>query len=363
LAQEVNDMVATVKRNNQTLILDDERWQAVLHRDRGRDGEFVFAVTTTGIYCRPSCPARRPHRENVELFPGPAAAERSGYRPCRRCLPRAASTPQEELVARASAWLDAHVAERVTLPQLAEELGVSPGHLQRTFSRITGVSPREYAAARRLEAAKSHLRNGADVTTALYGAGYGSSSRFYEQAKAALGMTPSSYRRGGEGMMIGYAMGDSPLGRVLVAATDRGICGVSIGEDDAGLEAGLAAEYPRAEIRRDDEALREPLAAVLAYLWERQPLPALPLDVPGTPFERRVWDTLRTIPSGERRSYGQVATALGKPGAARAVAGACAANPAALVIPCHRVVRADGATGGYRWGAERKRALLAAERG
>src|SRR5687767_4106748 len=217
LAQEVQTMVTIARTHDTPTALADDRWQAVLDRDRGRDGDFVFAVSTTGIYCRPSCPARRPRRENVSFFADPAAAERAGFRACRRCRPKSGLSPHEELVARATTWLDAHVEERVTLPRLAAALGVSPGHLQRTFTRVTGVSPRMYAAARRLESAKSRLRDGADVTSALHAAGYGSSSRFYAQARSALGMTPTSYKRGGEGMTMNYATPGSPIGRVLVA--------------------------------------------------------------------------------------------------------------------------------------------------
>src|SRR5215212_4812395 len=341
--------------------LADGRWQAVVNRDRGHDGQFVFAVSTTGIYCRPSCPARRPRPENVSFFANPTAAERAGYRPCRRCRPKAEASSREALVARATAWLDGHIEERITLPRLAAALGVSPGHVQRTFTRVTGVSPRAYAAARRLALAKTRLRDGADVTSALYASGYGSSSRFYAQARSALGMTPASYKRGGEGMTMTYATIDSSIGQILVAATERGICAVSIGEDAAALKRSLAAEYPRATIRRDDEALRPYVGAVLTHLRDRTPLSALPLDVVGTPFQHEVWQALRTIPAGERRTYGQIAATLGNPKGARAVARACATNPAALVIPCHRVVRSDGGSGGYRWGAERKQEILANE--
>ena len=354
-------MVTIARTHDTPTALADDRWQAVMRRDRGRDREFVFAVSTTGIYCRPSCPARRPRRENVSFFADPAAAERAGFRACRRCRPKAVASAREELVARATAWLDDHVAERVTLPRLAAVLGVSPGHLQRTFTQVIGVSPRMYAAARRLELTKSRLRDGADVTSAFHASGYGSSSRFYAQARSALGMTPTSYKRGGEGMTMNYATTDSPLGQILVAATERGICAVSIGEDDAGLEQALTAEYPRATIRRDDDALRPYVDSIVAHLRDRTPLGALPLDVVGTPFQHQVWQTLRTIPVGERRTYGQIAATVGNPNGARAVARACAANPAALVIPCHRVVRGDGGAGGYRWGAERKVAILANE--
>ena len=354
-------MLAIASNQETPTTLADDQWQAVVNRDRGRDGQFVFAVSTTGIYCRPSCPARRPRPENVSFFANPDSAELAGYRACRRCRPKAVASSQEELVARATAWLDTHIEERVTLPRLAAALGVSPGHVQRTFTRVTGVSPRAYAAARRLESAKTRLRDGADVTSALYASGYGSSSRFYAQARSALGMTPTSYKRGGEGMTLNYATADSPLGRILVAATERGICAVSIGEDDASLEQALTAEYSRATIRRDDDALRLYVDSIVEHLQHRTPLGALPLDVVGTPFQHEVWQALRAIPAGERRTYGQIAAMVGNPNGARAVAKACAANPAALVIPCHRVVRGDGGSGGYRWGAERKQAILANE--
>jgi AraC family transcriptional regulator of adaptative response/methylated-DNA-[protein]-cysteine methyltransferase len=259
-------------------------------------------------------------------------------------------------------WIEEHLDERQTLGRMAGALGVSPGHLQRSFTRATGVSPRAYAAARRLETAKSEMRSGADVTSALHAAGYGSSSRFYEQAKAALGMPPATYRRGGEGMTIRFGTAASALGSLLVAATERGICAVSIGDDDSALEAALRAEFPRAIVERDDEAVRDGIDAVLGYLQHRSAIAALPLDLGGTPFQQDVWRALRAIPRGQRRTYAQVAADIGKPGAARAVASACAANPAALVIPCHRVVRGDGGLGGYHWGVERKRALLDEER-
>ncbi len=342
---------------------DEDRWLAVLNRDRGRDGEFVFAVNSTGIYCRPSCPARRPRREHVRFFGGPAAAERAGFRPCRRCRPAAKTSAREDLAGQAAAWIDAHLEERITLPRLAEALGVSPGHLQRTFTRVTGVSPRAYAAARRLDAAKATMRAGADVTRAIHDAGYGSSSRFYDQARARLGMSPTSYRNGGAGRTISYATAASPLGQLLVAATDRGVCAVSVGDDDAVLVSALEAEFPRAVIQRDEPAMQPTLDAVLAHMHDHAAIATLPLDLTGTPFHHRVWQEPRSIPAGETRTYGQVVARIGQPGAARAVASACAANPAALVIPCHRVVRGNGTSGGYRWGRERKQALLEAEQG
>lgn len=320
LCEEVYFMLTTTSRPNGTPLLDDDRWQAVLARDRDRDGEFVFAVRSTGIYCRPSCPARRPRPENVRFFDDPHAAERAGYRACRRCRPRTTATAQDELVTRATAWLDSHAHEKVTLSRAASELGVSPGHLQRTFSRITGMSPRAYVATKRMETAKSELRTGAGVTHALHAAGYGSSSRFYDQARSRLGMNPATYRQGGAGVAIGFTTGDSPVGRVLIATTERGICAVRIGDGDAALEAGLTDEYPNSTIQRDDEALRGALEAVLIHLQHRRPLATLPLDVAGTPFQQEVWQAIRTIPIGERRSYGRIAACLGRPGAARAVA-------------------------------------------
>ena len=344
-----------------TNLTDDERWRIVEARDATYDGAFVYGVRSTGIYCRPGCPARRPGRAQVRFFDEPDAAERAGFRACRRCQPRD-SAARASLAERARQWIEAHGDEPFTLAELGRELGVSPAHLQRTFTAAVGVSPRQYAEARRFQAAKERLRAGDDVTRALYDAGYGSSSRFYEQANGQLGMAPGAYRRGGQGVSISYTIVDCPLGRLLVAATGRGICAVSLGGSDTALEAFLREEYPAAQIERDDAALREPVTALLAHLDGRQAALDLPLDVAGTDFQRRVWETLRMIPYGETRSYAQVAEAIGQPRAVRAVAQACGGNRAALVIPCHRVVRSDGSLGGYRWGVERKQALLATER-
>ena len=346
-------------RDDQT---DAERWQAVQARDATADGRFVYAVRSTGIYCRPSCPSRRPGHAQTVFFTGPAAAEAAGFRPCRRCRPEQATAPQAELVRRACAWIAEHVDESPTLADIGRAVGVSPTHLQRTFKRSTGVSPRQYAEAVRLERVKARLKEGDDVTTALYDAGYGSSSSLYERAPAALGMTPRTYGRRGEGMAIGYTIAGCSLGRVLVAATARGICAVSFGDDDRELAGLLAREYPAAAVRRDDAALEEWVRLVVAQI-DGDPVSAeVPLDVRATAFQARVWAALRRIPRGEVRSYGEVAASLGEPSAARAVASACAGNPAAVVIPCHRVVRGDGSLGGYRWGTERKQRLLEHER-
>ncbi len=339
--------------------LPESRWQAVLARDARHDGQFWFAVRSTGIYCRPSCPARRPKPEHVAFFEDPGAAEAAGFRPCRRCHPREVSARQRA-VARAQHRLD--TAEVFpSLADLAAEVGLSPAHLQRVFKAALGVSPKQYALARRGERLRAALRAGEAVTTAQYGAGHGSSRSLYDPALDTLGMTPGAYRRGGAGERVMYAFTEGALGPMLVAGTARGLCAVRFGERAALLE-DLRAEYPRAQLIQDDAALAEQVRAVRAHLEGRAPGAALPTDVPGTDFQRRVWAALREIPAGETRSYAQVARMIGAPAAVRAVAQACAANPVALVVPCHRVVRADGALSGYRWGVERKRALLERER-
>jgi AraC family transcriptional regulator of adaptative response/methylated-DNA-[protein]-cysteine methyltransferase len=345
--------------------LEETCWNAVVERDAALDGTFVFAVRTTGIYCRPSCPSRRPLRTNVEFFAAPGDAAAAGYRACLRCEPNAQDTKAERAVAAARAHLEAHAGEPVTLAALARVTGMSAHHLQRTFKRIVGVSPGQYAAALRAERLKEHLRSGATVSRATYDAGYGASSRVYAAAERRLGMTPAAYRRGGRGVRVRFTTAGTDFGRLLVAATDRGVCSVMLGDHDAALERALAEEFPNAERVRagDDEDLREWAGSVAAHLAGTQPDLAIELDVGGTPLQQKVWSELRRIPWGETRSYAQVAAAVGAPKAVRAVAGACARNPVALVVPCHRVVRTDGALGGYRWGIERKAKLLAQEQG
>lgn len=342
---------------------DKKRWRAVLSRDSRWNGRFVYAVRSTGIYCRPSCPSRRPRRDQVVFFEVPEAAERVGFRPCRRCRPQhAAYDPRLERVRQAISFIHLRTDAPPTLMQLSAHVGVSPYHLQREFKRVMGIAPRQYADARRLGRFKQTLREGNSVTGSIYDAGYGSSSRLYEQAGAQLGMTPGTYRRGGEGMEINYVVFESPLGRLLVAATPRGVCAVKLGDSDAALEADLRREFPAAGISRKDGELKGPLDALLRHLKGEEPHVDLPLDVRATAFQRRVWQHLRTIPEGRTATYGEVAKAIGRQTDARAVARACASNPVAVIIPCHRVVPAAGGPGGYRWGIKRKRALLNRER-
>jgi len=338
------------------------RWNTVLARDRNADGSFVYAVSSTGIYCRPSCASRRPHRDRVVFFDTPGDAERAGYRACRRCHPAdvAAPDPWIDRVRRACVYL-ANVDGHVSLARLASRLGGSPYHFQRSFKRIVGVSPREYADACRLEKMKRGLRRGARVTDAMLDAGYGSSSRFYERAAGRLAMSPASYRRGGAGAVIAYTVVRSPLGRLLVAATPRGVCAVSMGSSDAGLLRALEAEYPEATLQDGGRGLEKWARQIVRHLEGRRPRLELPLDIQATAFQWQVWNALAGIPYGETRTYKDVAASIGRPSAVRAVAHACASNPVALAIPCHRVVRSGGDLAGYRWGVDRKRALLAAE--
>jgi AraC family transcriptional regulator of adaptative response/methylated-DNA-[protein]-cysteine methyltransferase len=357
-----------VSTNMPSVMDNPELWNAVLSRDPSRDGSFVFAVRSTGIYCRPSCPARRPRREQVSFFQVPEAAEQAGFRACRRCHPRRvqASDPRIELVRQICHAIDEHDEEPQTLKTLSAETGVSAHHLQRTFKEIMGITPRQYAGSRRLNQFKANVKQGASVTDAMYDAGYGSSRGLYEQSSARLGMTPATYGRGGKGMRIIYTTADCSLGRLLVAATARGVCSVALGDSDAKLVAALFAEYPNASIDSKDTAISPSLNLwldeVLKLIAGRTPHADLPLDVQATAFQWQVWEELRRIPRGATRSYQEIAEAIGKPKAVRAVARACAGNHVALVIPCHRVIREDKGLGGYRWGMERKEKLLQRER-
>jgi AraC family transcriptional regulator of adaptative response/methylated-DNA-[protein]-cysteine methyltransferase len=338
----------------------DEMWQAVLDRDQ--NAPFLYAVRSTGIYCRPSCASKRPGREQVLFFENPETAEESGFRACLRCHPRSASDPSVELAESACRLIEESLDGDVTLTGLGKRLGASPSHLQRTFKAVMGVTPRQYADTCRMNRFKQSLKEGDSVTGALYDAGYGSTSRLYERAPAQLGMAPATYRRGGEGATIRYATAQSSLGRLLVAATDRGVCFVGLGETDAELEGVLGNEFPAATIERDDARLGSWTSLIVDYLQGQQPHLDLPLDVRATAFQRRVWEELQAIPYGETRTYGEIAAALGQPRAARAVGRACATNPAALIIPCHRAVGHGGKLVGYGWGVDRKKKLLEQEK-
>jgi AraC family transcriptional regulator, regulatory protein of adaptative response / methylated-DNA-[protein]-cysteine methyltransferase len=335
-------------------------WRAVQERDRRFDGRFVYAVSSTRIFCRPSCSSRRPTKSRVEFFRGAEEAERAGYRACKRCQPKSADTPAiERAVARACGYLARNVDQPVTLAMLAREVGVSPFHLQRSFKRTLGISPREYQTAERRRLLTQRLHTGATVSRATYDAGFGSSSRVYERP---LGMTPATLRKGGTGQRIQFGIVDSPLGRLLVAYTERGVCAVSIGDDDRSLERSLRSDFPKAEILAAGSSIHKWIAAIVASIDNSGPTTAIPLDAQGTAFQWRVWKALQQIPRGTTLSYSDVARQIGQPAAVRAVARACATNPVALVIPCHRVVRADGTMGGYRWGLRRKEELLERER-
>ena len=327
------------------------------------DGAFVYAVRSTGIYCRPSCPARRPGREQVMFFDAPEAAEREGFRACRRCQPQSHPRGEEfALIRRLCRAIEAGAGGPLPLATLASGLGISRFRLLRLFRRLLGISPRNYADAIRLRRFKLQLRKGVDVTTALYEAGYGSSSRLYERSNAQLGMTPDTYRRRGRGMVIGYTITPSPLGRLLVAGTERGISAIYLGDADSLLEATLQREYPEARIRRNAKQVSSWVRSLIRHLAGRQPRLELPLDIQATAFQQRVWKALQEIPCGSTSSYSAIARKLRQPKAARAVACSCAANPVSVLIPCHRVLRKDGALAGYRWGIERKQALLERER-
>jgi AraC family transcriptional regulator, regulatory protein of adaptative response / methylated-DNA-[protein]-cysteine methyltransferase len=341
---------------------DDPRWDAVVERNRAHDGEFVFAVSSTGVYCRPSCPARRPRRENVTFFLRPAQAEQAGYRACLRCRPKASSgNPQSDSAKEICRYIEQHLDEPVTLERLGKAFGQSPFHLQRRFKAALGITPREYADSCRLRLLKRNLQAGDNVTRAMYDAGYGSSSRLYEKTASQLGMTPDKYRRGAVAATVRYAITDSPLGRMLIAATDRGVCAIQFARTDGELIEGLKHEFPFALRKPDQGGLQAWTADLLATMAGSELNAALPLDIRATAFQRRVWTYLQSIPFGSTRSYTEVAKAIGQPKASRAVARACATNPVAVAIPCHRVVREDGNISGYRWGVERKKALLQME--
>lgn len=336
-------------------------WRAVTENDARFDGAFYLGVKTTGIYCRPSCRARTPKRENTAFFESCAAAEKTGLRACLRCKPRDVKfvDPHIGKIIKACGLLESD--DLLSLEDLALATGLSTYHLQRSFKSVVGVSPKKYAEVKRMEKFKEELRGGSDVTTAMYDAGFGSSRALYERAAENMGMTPATYKKGGAGTEISYTVADCELGKLMVARTMRGICSVTFGDSTEELVAGLKNEFPHADISDDDSQLRSTVDAIIAYLAGRERRLMLPLDLRATAFQLQVWELLRKIPYGETRSYGQIASELGDRNKVRAVARACATNPVALVIPCHRVVASDGKLSGYRWGIDRKEKLLKAE--
>ncbi len=343
----------------------DSAWNAVSARDRAADGTFVFAVRTTGIFCRPSCPAKRPNRHNVEFFLSAEEALAAGYRACKRCDPEGTvRTLGEKRIREAAKYIEKHAGETISLDALGAQVKLSPFHLQREFKKIFGLTPRAYQSALRLGHMKSRLAGGESVSRATYEAGFGSSRAAYEAASKSMGMTPGEYRRAGAGKHIRFIVGESTVGTILLAATDRGICWVAIGDDSQSLETELAKTFSGAAISRaraGDRQILGWLSSVTAIAAGRKTV-APPLDVAGTAFQLKVWEALQKIPVGVTRTYSEIAAAIGSGSSTRAVGSACGRNPASLVIPCHRVLRADGELGGYRWGIERKEKLLAAEK-
>ena len=361
-------MVAITEQNTDinSSLADAEMWEAVQTRDAKADGRFVYAVRSTGIYCRPTCPSRRPSPHRVAFFPRAVDAEAAGFRACKRCLPDQDS-PSDGLVRKVCRYIQEcsecpdRSGSAPSLAELGRAIGTSPSHLQRVFKEVTGVTPRQYASAWRLDRFKEMIKDGQDISTALYEAGFSSSSRLYENSAEQLGMTPGIYRKGGMGMNIYHTVVACPMGRLLVAATDQGVCSVKLGSSDPALEEHLMAEFPSANHQQDGGNLAIWTSEILSYLDGENTGLNLPLDIRATAFQQQVWQMLRTIPYGETRTYQQVAQALGNEGSSRAVGSACGANPVALIVPCHRVLRKDGGLGGYAWGLERKRSLLAME--
>ncbi len=341
----------------------DRLWEQLTRRDHAADGEFVYAVATTGVYCRPSCKSRMPKRENVVFFTLPAQAEDAGFRPCKRCHPRAAQIvdPRLSLVQAVCDHIRAHIdqPEAFTLKALGEQFGYEAGHLGEVFKATLGVTPHQYAHMGRMEHLKTSLKNGTTITDAIYEAGFGSPSRVY--SAGVIGMTPGAYRAGAPGETIRYTVATCYLGALLVGLTERGVCAIGIYDDERAAEAALAGEFPAAHLLREAEALNDTVQAILDSVDGTRPAPDLPLDIQATAFQWRVWDELRRIPRGETRTYSEIATALGNPKAVRAVASACGSNHAAILIPCHRVIGKDGKLTGYKWGVERKRVLLERE--
>lgn len=338
---------------------DEDRWEAVVRRNRAADGTFYYAVRTTGVYCRPSCPARRARRENVQFYMTCDAAEQAGFRSCQRCRPHERGAAVQHTVAVEKACRMIEQAEDMpSLDDLAAAVGMSRYHFHRVFKASTGVTPKAYAVAQRAQRVRNELVQTDSVTAAIYGAGFQSNGRFYETSSEVLGMTPTDFRSGGNGTAIRFAVGTCSLGAILVAATDKGVCAILLGDDPEGLVHDLQDRFHTAQLIGADRDFEHVVATVIGFVEAPALGLDLPLDIRGTAFQQRVWQALRTIPAGSTASYSDIAQHLGMPQAGRAVAQACAANALAVAIPCHRVVRRDGALSGYRWGVERKRTLL-----
>jgi AraC family transcriptional regulator of adaptative response/methylated-DNA-[protein]-cysteine methyltransferase len=355
--------LAMGRTGKRVFLSDDDRWEALVKRDPRACDQFVYGVLTTGVYCRPACPSRLPNRENVRFFETSMEAEQAGFRPCKRCKPESTEwrQPQTRAVLKACRMI-AEADESLSLKELAHAVDMSPFHFQRVFKKIIGVTPKQYAMERRTGRLREHLRKDSTITGAMYDAGFASSSRFYEKAAATLGMKPSVYKNGAQDVRIRFAIVPCFLGLVLIAATAQGICAIDFGDTTEALKENLSRRFPKAVFQDPDPRFTKMIRQVLAFLEEpHRGRPDLPLDVQGTAFQRRVWLALQAIPPGDTVSYSDIASRIGKPKAARAVATACAANPVAVAIPCHRVVRGNGQLGGYRWGLERKRVLLERE--
>lgn len=355
-------MTLMATQDHRTFRSDDERWGALLRRDDSADGQFVYSVKTTGVYCRPTCAARLAKRQNIEFYATPAQAQRAGFRPCLRCRPDALSPRSRNAEAIADACRRIVQQDVVDVDALAASAGMSSSHFHRVFKSVTGLTPKAYANAQRSQRVRKALHQNHSVTSAIYKAGFGSSGRFYASSAKLLGMTPAAFRGGGVGTTIRFAVGECSLGSILVAATDAGVCTIALGDDPDTLVKQLQDRFANAELLGGDKAFERVVAKVVAFVERPEIGLGLPLDVRGTVFQQRVWQKLCEIPCGETRSYAQIARELGQAGGARAVAGACTANEIAVVIPCHRVVRTDGSLSGYRWGVERKARLLDSER-
>jgi AraC family transcriptional regulator of adaptative response/methylated-DNA-[protein]-cysteine methyltransferase len=361
-AQRNDADLQQLQKDQQAIATDIEKWKAVVERDETKDGLFVFAVRSTRIYCKPSCHARHPNFEQVIFFSRADEAERSGFRACKRCQPQEVRpSARTQLVQKICRYIEAHLDEKLTLENLSRQAGLSTFHFQRTFKRILGISPRQYVEARRLEKVKRSLTNGETVINSLYNAGFTSKSRLYEKTPPHFGVSPGIFRRGGEGLSILYTIVDSRIGRVLLAATERGACAVCMGASDEAVEAALKEDYFAAHLHRDDEGLKKWAEALLSYFDGHEFPRDLPLDVQATAFQWKVWKEIRSIPYGQTATYSNIAKSLGTPQAARAVARACATNPVAIAIPCHRVIGKDGSLRGYAWGVKRKKTLLSLE--